>query len=72
MRREIYGISQKLKKKGCDWIVANRVSSESHNMGGEKNEVIIIKKNEEINLQRQSKERIAKFICEKIVEEILD
>ena len=60
----------KLKNKGCDWIVANRVNAESHNMGGEENEVIIINKNEEINLARQSKERLAKLICKKIVEEI--
>ena len=60
----------KLKNKGCDWIVANRANAEYHHMGGDENEVIIIKKNEEINLARQSKERIAKLICEKIVEEI--
>ena len=60
----------KLKNKGCDWIVANRVNAELHHMGGEENEVVIIKKDEEINLARQSKERIAKFICEKIVEDI--
>ena len=60
----------KLKNKGCDWIIANRVNAESLHMGGEENEVIIIKKNEEINLAKQSKERIAKFICEKIVEEV--
>ena len=60
----------KLKNKGCDWIVANRVNAESLHMGGEENEVIIIKKNEEINLARQSKATIAKFICEKIVEEV--
>ena len=39
-------------------------------MGGEENEVIIIKKNEEIKLERQSKEDIAQLICKKIVEEI--
>ena len=60
----------KLNSKGCDWIVANRVNAEGHNMGGQENEVIIIKKNEEIKLARQSKEKIAKLICEKIVEEI--
>ena len=60
----------KLKNKGCDWIVANRANAEYHHMGGDENEVIIIKKNEEINLARQSKERIAKLICEKIVEEL--
>ena len=61
----------KLKNKGCDWIIANRVNSESPNMGGDENEVTIIKKNEEINLARQTKEKIAELICEKIVDEIL-
>ena len=59
----------KLKNKGCDWIIANKVTAESNNMGGEDNEVIIIKKNEEIKFARQSKEGIAKLICKKIVEE---
>ena len=60
----------KLKNKGCDWIIANRVNSESPNMGGDKNEVTIIKKNEEIHLERQTKEKIAELICKKIVKEI--
>ena len=60
----------KLESKGCDWIVANKVTAESNNMGGGENEVIIIKKNEEIKFARQSKEGIAKLICKKIVEEI--
>ena len=59
----------KLKNKGCDWIVANKVTTESNNMGGGENEVIIIKKNEEIEFARQSKEGIAKIICKKIVED---
>ncbi len=59
----------KLKNKGCDWIVANKVSAETNNMGGWENEVIIIKKNEEIKFAKQSKEGIAKLICKKIVEE---
>ena len=60
----------KLKNKGCDWIVANKVTAETNNMGGWENEVIIIKKNEEIKFVKQSKEGIAKLICKKIVEEI--
>ena len=59
----------KLKNKGCDWIVANKVTAESNIMGGGENEVIIIKKNEEVKVARQSKEGIAKLICRKIVEE---
>ena len=60
----------KLKNKGCDWIIANIVNAKSHNMGGEDNEVIIIKRDEEIKLARQSKKRIAKLICKKIEEEL--
>ena len=60
----------KLKNKGCDWIIANKVNVESQNMGGEENEVIIVKKKKEIKLERQSKKEIAYFICKKIVEEI--
>lgn len=60
----------KLKNKGCDWIIANKVDAGSQNMGGEENEVIIVKKSQEIKLQRQSKEGIAKLICKKIVDEI--
>ena len=59
----------KLENKGCDWIVANKVTAESNNMGGGENEVIIINKNEEIKFARQSKKGIAKLICKKIVEE---
>ncbi len=60
----------KLNEKGCDWIVANRVNAESHNMGGGDNEVTIIKENEEIKFSRQSKKKIARLICEQIVQEI--
>ena len=60
----------KLKNKGCDWIIANKVNAESQNMGGEENEVIIVKKKQEIKLERQSKKEIANLICKKIVEEI--
>ena len=60
----------KLEKKGCDWIIANRVNSENPNMGGDENEVTIIKKNEEIKLKRQTKEKIAELICETIVKDI--
>ena len=49
----------KLENKGCDWIVANQVTAESNNMGGTENEVIIIKKNEEIKLAKQSKEGLS-------------
>ena len=51
--------------------MANKVTAETNNMGGWENEVIIIKKNEEIKFAKQSKEGIAKLICKKIFEEFL-
>ncbi len=65
----LFNARSKLKNKGCDWIVANRVTAESNIMGGGENEVIIIRKNEEIKFARQKKEGIAKLICKKIDEE---
>jgi phosphopantothenoylcysteine decarboxylase/phosphopantothenate--cysteine ligase len=59
----------KLKNKRCDWIIANKVNSKNSHMGGEENEVIIVKKNEEIQLKRQSKKNIARFLCNEIVQE---
>ena len=55
----------KLENKGCDWIVANKVTAETNNMGGWENEEKIIKKNEEIKFAKQSKKGIAKLICKK-------
>ena len=66
----LFNARSKLKNKGCDWIIANEVNSVSQNMGGEENEVIIVKKKQEIKLKRQSKKEIANLICKKIVEEI--
>lgn len=60
----------KLNNKGCDWIIANQVGSQNHNMGGEENEVVIVKRNEEIELTRRSKKNIAEVICKEIIEEI--
>ncbi|MGH6682006.1 MAG: phosphopantothenoylcysteine decarboxylase, partial [Bradyrhizobium sp.] len=34
----------KLKRKGCDWIVANDVSSASGVMGGDRNTVHLLKR----------------------------
>ena len=39
-------------------------------MGGEENEVIIVKKNQQIKLERQSKKGIAKLICKEIVDDL--
>lgn len=56
----------KLKRKGCDWIVANDVSS-GQAFGKEDNKIILIKKDSEEHWNRMSKMQIA----EKLVEEIL-
>ena len=47
--------TEKLAKKGCDWIVANDVSSESAIMGGAENAVTLITSDGAENWDRMSK-----------------
>lgn len=58
----------KLKRKGCDWIIANDVSSQGGQsvMGGSHNSVHIITQSSEETLDHGTKEDIAKKIMEKI------
>lgn len=56
----------KLKRKGCDWIIANDVSAEQ-TFGKEDNQVTLVKSQSEERWPRMSKAAIA----EKLVEEIL-
>lgn len=57
----------KLKRKGCDWIVANDVSNEQA-FGREDNQVTLIKKGSEERWPRMGKLHIA----EKLVQEIIN
>ncbi|HEX3407758.1 MAG TPA: phosphopantothenoylcysteine decarboxylase, partial [Caulobacteraceae bacterium] len=57
----------KLKRKGCDWIVANDVSDEAI-MGGDENEVLLISKAGTDGWPRASKSEVARRLAERIAE----
>lgn len=59
---------KKLARKGCDWIIANDVSS-GFTFGQEDNQITLIKKDGEMRLPRMSKKEIAKKIIEEISHE---
>jgi phosphopantothenoylcysteine decarboxylase/phosphopantothenate--cysteine ligase len=56
----------KLKKKGCDFIVANDVSLGTQTMGGDKNTAIIVSQDDAETLPKMSKRALAKILVEKI------
>jgi phosphopantothenoylcysteine decarboxylase/phosphopantothenate--cysteine ligase len=55
----------KLKRKGCDWIVANDVSADGI-MGGDDNEVLLIDSQGTDHWPRASKAEIARRLAERI------
>lgn len=63
----IENAKKKLKKKGCDWIFANEVSKESHNMGGDNNEVFLVKEEQTIHYKKSDKRAVANIIREEII-----
>ena len=56
----------KLKRKGCDWIVANDVSAEGGAMGGDDNAVHIITASGVESWPAQSKDAVAKNLVARI------
>ena len=52
---------KKLEKKGCDWLIANKVSKDTHNMGGDNNEVFLIKEKKIIHYKKSGKRKVAKI-----------
>ena len=56
----------KLKKKGCDFIVANDVSLGTETMGGDNNTAIIVSENHAETLPKMSKRALAKILVGKI------
>ncbi len=60
----------KLKKKQCDWIVANDVSPESGVMGGSHNAVHIVSKNGVESWPEADKASVAEKIVRKAAEEL--
>ena len=56
----------KLKRKGCDWIVANDVSTETGVMGGDRNRVHLITANGVESWPPQSKDEVARNLIDRI------
>jgi phosphopantothenoylcysteine decarboxylase/phosphopantothenate--cysteine ligase len=56
----------KLKKKGCDWVVANDVSSATGVMGGDNNTVHIIRAKDREDWPPASKTQVAERLARKI------
>lgn len=58
----------KLKRKKCDWIVANDVSPETGIMGGKENDVTVISADGVEDWPRMSKDQVAARLAAKIAE----
>jgi phosphopantothenoylcysteine decarboxylase/phosphopantothenate--cysteine ligase len=56
----------KLKRKGCDWIVANDVSEETGTMGGDFNTVHLVTHGDVESWPQQSKEEVARALVGRI------
>ena len=59
----------KLKRKGCDWIVANDVSADGI-MGGDENEVLLVWPQGTDQWPRASKTEVARRLAERIAEDL--
>jgi phosphopantothenoylcysteine decarboxylase/phosphopantothenate--cysteine ligase len=59
----------KLKRKGCDWIVANDVSADGI-MGGDENEVLLVYPQGTDHWPRASKTEVARRLAERIAEDL--
>jgi len=57
---------EKLKRKGCDWIVANDVSAESGVMGGDRNTVHLVTAQGVESWPPQSKDEVARALVARI------
>ncbi|MBN8982531.1 MAG: bifunctional phosphopantothenoylcysteine decarboxylase/phosphopantothenate--cysteine ligase CoaBC [Rhizobiales bacterium] len=64
----IANATAKLKRKGCDWIVANDVSPASGVMGGDRNTVHIISANETESWPVMSKDEVANALVKRIAD----
>jgi phosphopantothenoylcysteine decarboxylase / phosphopantothenate---cysteine ligase len=62
----------KLKKKGCDWILANDVSPETGIMGGDSNTVHLVTTDGVESWPPQSKEEVARALVARIADALED
>jgi len=61
---------EKLKRKGCDWILANDVSPQTGIMGGDSNTIELVRASGVERWPPQSKEAVARMLIERIAEEL--
>jgi phosphopantothenoylcysteine decarboxylase/phosphopantothenate--cysteine ligase len=59
----------KLKRKGCDWIVANDVSADGI-MGGDENEVLLVYPQGTDHWPRASKTEVARRLAQRIASDL--
>ena len=64
----IANATAKLKRKGCDWIVANDVSPETGIMGGSENAVTLITDKDAEGWPRMGKAQVAAKLAERIAQ----
>lgn len=62
----------KRQKKGCDWIVANDVSSGTDVMGGENNKVFLVTKDNVEDWPKALKTDVANLLADRIVDHFKD
>ena len=62
--------TKKRRSKGCDWIVANDVSPETGNMGGDRNTVHLVTAQGHESWPEMSKEQVAKALVDRISEHL--
>ena len=62
--------NQKRSLKGCDWMLANDVSSHTGVLGGEMNTVHFITDNKQESWPKSAKTKIATKLAEKIADHI--
>ena len=68
----IENATAKLKRKGCDWIVANDVSPASGVMGGDRNTVHVISNDKTESWPVMTKDQVATALVERIADAIGD
>ena len=61
---------EKLKRKGCDWILANDVSPQTGIMGGDSNTIELVTADGVEPWPPQSKEDVAAMLIARIAEEL--
>ena len=66
----IKNAQKKLKKKNCDWILANDVSKNPEIFGGDNNRILLITKNNVDEWDTCSKKEVAEKLVHKVIENI--